>query len=174
MIIVSSCSCLCPIHWSQVLSRERRCSWSNADRRCFNYISVIHILIDCWGASYARGLAVPALCAENPPVTCRFTSKRASDTQVWCFLHCWIEQAFGKNCCRWVEMLCHSCDITVLSQWWIAAPNWSSVWGNNDTGSFSGLWSNFLFRCERWHLIYRNWSNWSTSYVIFYISYHSI
>ena len=27
MLLVSSCSCLCPIHWSQVLSWELRCSW---------------------------------------------------------------------------------------------------------------------------------------------------
>ena len=38
MFLVSSCSCLCPIHWSQVLSQEWRCRWSNADRRCSNYI----------------------------------------------------------------------------------------------------------------------------------------
>ena len=31
MFLVSSCSCLCPIQWSQVLSREWRCSWSSAD-----------------------------------------------------------------------------------------------------------------------------------------------
>ena len=42
--LVWSCSCLCPIHWSEVLSREWRCSWSNADRRCSNYIWVIN---DC-------------------------------------------------------------------------------------------------------------------------------
>ena len=42
MILVSSCSCLCPIHWSHVLSREWRCSWSSADRRCSSYIWVIH------------------------------------------------------------------------------------------------------------------------------------
>ena len=29
MFLVSSCSCLCPIQWSQVLSREWRCSWSS-------------------------------------------------------------------------------------------------------------------------------------------------
>ena len=28
MFLVSSCSCLCPIHWSQVWSREWRCSCS--------------------------------------------------------------------------------------------------------------------------------------------------
>ena len=36
-LVVSSCSCLRSIHWSQVLSWEWRCSWSNADRRCSNY-----------------------------------------------------------------------------------------------------------------------------------------
>ena len=40
-VIVLSCSCLCPIHWNQVLSREWRCSWSSTDRRCSNYIEVI-------------------------------------------------------------------------------------------------------------------------------------
>ena len=39
--LVSCRSCLCPIHWSQMLSREQRCSWSSADRRCSNYIWVI-------------------------------------------------------------------------------------------------------------------------------------
>ena len=45
MLLVSSCSCLCPIHWSQVLSWEWRCSWSSADRRCSNYIWVINNFI---------------------------------------------------------------------------------------------------------------------------------
>ena len=33
---VSSCSRLCPIHSSQVLNREWRCSWGSADRRLEN------------------------------------------------------------------------------------------------------------------------------------------
>ena len=45
MFLVSSCSCLCPIHWSQVLSQEWKCSWSSADRRCSNYIWVINKFI---------------------------------------------------------------------------------------------------------------------------------
>ena len=45
MILVLSCCCLCPIHWSQVLSREWRCSWGSADRRCSNYIWVINNFI---------------------------------------------------------------------------------------------------------------------------------
>ena len=38
-------SCLCPIHWSQVLSREWLCSWISADRRCSNSVWVINNFI---------------------------------------------------------------------------------------------------------------------------------
>ena len=41
MILVLSRSCLCPIDWSQVFSRELRCSWRSADRWCSNCIWVI-------------------------------------------------------------------------------------------------------------------------------------
>ena len=41
----SSCSCLCPIHWSQLLREEWRCSWSSSDRRCSNYIWVMNNFI---------------------------------------------------------------------------------------------------------------------------------
>ena len=47
-----------PIYWSQVLSGEWRCSWSNADRRCSNYIWVTNNLIAYWSASYVRDLMV--------------------------------------------------------------------------------------------------------------------
>ena len=46
MFLISSCSCLRPIHWSQVLSQEWRCSWSSADRLCSNYIWVINNFIN--------------------------------------------------------------------------------------------------------------------------------
>ena len=49
MLLVSSCSCFCPIHWSQVLSREWRCS---------NYIWVIDNFVAYKGASYIRDLTV--------------------------------------------------------------------------------------------------------------------
>ena len=58
MFLVSSCSCPCPIHWSQVQSREWRCSWSSADRRCSNCIWVINKVIAYWGATYIRSLMV--------------------------------------------------------------------------------------------------------------------
>ena len=58
MFLLSSCSCLCPIYWSHVLSWEWRCSWSSADRRCSNYIWVINNLIAYKGAAYIRDFMV--------------------------------------------------------------------------------------------------------------------
>ena len=52
--LASSCSCIWPIHWSQVLSRAWRYSWSNADRRYSNYIWVIYNCIAYKGATYIR------------------------------------------------------------------------------------------------------------------------
>ena len=51
IFFVSSNSWLCPIHWSQVLNREWRCSCSSADRRCSKYICVINNLIGYKGAA---------------------------------------------------------------------------------------------------------------------------
>ena len=41
-----------------MLSREWRCSWSSAVRRCSNYICVIDNFIAYQGASYIRGFTV--------------------------------------------------------------------------------------------------------------------
>ena len=40
--LLSYCSCLCLIHWSQVLRREWRCRWSSVDRR------LIYCINDDW------------------------------------------------------------------------------------------------------------------------------
>ena len=58
MFLVSSCSYFGRIQWRQVLSREWRCSWSSADRRCSNYIWVIDNCIAYKGAAYVRDLTV--------------------------------------------------------------------------------------------------------------------
>ena len=75
MFLVSSCSGLCPIRWSQVLSWEWRCSWSSADRRCSNYIWVINNFIAYKGATYFRCLTVVWIYldignVESPSVDC--------------------------------------------------------------------------------------------------------
>ena len=64
MFLVSVCSCLCTIYWSQILSGEWRCSWSSADRRCSNYIWVINNLIACQSASYIKDLTVCLVYCE--------------------------------------------------------------------------------------------------------------
>ena len=64
MFLFSSCSSLCTIHWSQVLSREWRCSWSSADRRCSNYIWVINKFVAYWGATYIRDFLLPSVTAQ--------------------------------------------------------------------------------------------------------------
>ena len=58
MSFASYCNWLCPIQWSQVLSREWRCSWSSADRRCSNYIWVVDYFIAYQSASYIRDFTV--------------------------------------------------------------------------------------------------------------------
>ena len=44
MFLVSPCSCLCPIHWNQILCREWIYSWSRR-HRCSKYIWVINNFI---------------------------------------------------------------------------------------------------------------------------------
>ena len=58
MFLISPCCCLCPFHWSHVLSWEWRCSWSSADRRCSNYIWVINNFIAYLGVPYIRDFTV--------------------------------------------------------------------------------------------------------------------
>ena len=70
MFLVSSCSCLCLIHWNQGLSREWRCSRSSADRRCAYYIWGINNFLGAWGATYIRSLTVSHCSScEDPHLT---------------------------------------------------------------------------------------------------------
>ena len=73
MILISSCSHLYQIHWSQVLCQEWRYSWSSADMRCSNYIWVINNLIANLGASYIRDLTVGSklpTVSDHLPLSC--------------------------------------------------------------------------------------------------------
>ena len=45
--LFSPCSCLCPIHWNQMLSREWRCSWSIADRQLHQSDEQFYCLLRC-------------------------------------------------------------------------------------------------------------------------------
>ena len=54
-----------------MLSREWRCSWSCADRRCSNYIWVIDNFIAYKDASYIRGLTVVLIVSGVCNGTCQ-------------------------------------------------------------------------------------------------------
>ena len=63
------------IYWSQVLSREWRCSWSSADRRCCNYIwgstvlspAKVHLVLEIW---WYVGKNIPCLLWGRIPANC--------------------------------------------------------------------------------------------------------
>ena len=44
------------------ISREWKCSWSSAERRCSNCIWVINKFIAYWGATFVRGSTVDLCC----------------------------------------------------------------------------------------------------------------
>ena len=91
MFLSSSCSCLCPIHWSRMLSWEWRCSWSSADRRCSNYIWVINNLIAYKGATYIRGFTVWQIYIASKG----HHTKRTWDKITWSI-------DLNKHVCLWV------------------------------------------------------------------------
>ena len=102
MVFLSSYSCLCPIHWSQVLSQEWRFSWSSADRRCSNYIWVINNFIAYKGASYITCLMIrfhwwlfqgPGPCITNVIATCRKSFSQWESSFLW------------KLRCHWLKFL---------------------------------------------------------------------
>ena len=113
MILVSSCSCLCPILWSQVLSREWRCSWSSADRRCFNYIWVINNLIAYLGVSYIRDFSVYCCSIAMQPLNEKLTWK--------IFL---MHNSLKRKCYHFDKIFVTGCteschfDNFRCSQWW--------------------------------------------------------
>ena len=94
MFLILSCSFLCLIHWSQILSRWWRCSWSSADRQCSKYIWVISKFIAYYGAFYIRGLPVLML----------------SFNQIWPVLHLCVDFVYPP-----FSFIFHCC--MVLSGW---------------------------------------------------------
>ena len=100
MILVSFCSCLGPMHWSQVLNREWRCSWSSTGRWCSKYIWAINNSIAFKGATYIRGL--PVGCPSETDL--KFKSRDVSVARMG-LCNCPIILQFNTE---------HGCDIAVL------------------------------------------------------------
>ena len=102
MFLVSSCSWLRSIHWSQVLSWEWRCSWSSADRRCSNYIWVINNFIAYYGSTYIRGFTVVGLWLAL--ILCAIFSGNC-----WLFI---LSNLWLYSAC-WAHFMCHH-DVTQI------------------------------------------------------------
>ena len=94
MFLVLSCSCICPIQWSQVISREWRCSWrapTGAAPTTSEWSTVllsvkVRLILEVWRYWYGieKLAALLALCKGSP------------DFQLYrdlMFLCCWSEQA---------------------------------------------------------------------------------
>ena len=133
MILVSSCICLCPIYWSQVLSREWRCNWSSADRRCSNYIWVINNLIGYWGAPYIRDVTVIPNETPRADMTCKLTYLLCTTRRkVWC-----------------VVGTCHHAIWTRILKSYFVIPNLKSVWildYHTSACDQSGIWTLSRYR----------------------------
>ena len=102
MFFVSSCSCLCPIYWSQVLSREWRCSWSSANGRCSNYIWVINNFIIPPASTKLKG---------------GYTGFTLSVWWWWVLWLCWITMVVGSGSFN----ASHRRSTGLLLLWWWAA-----------------------------------------------------
>ena len=111
MFLVWFCSCLCPVNWSHVLSREWRYSWSSADWRSEWSKTILlptkmRLILEVMFASTSRpskpDLVAHIYCTQN---------KSTIDIGVYeillrymvCVIHCWCEHyiyVFGK---LWVQ-----------------------------------------------------------------------
>ena len=87
MFLILSCSCLCTINWIQVLSKEWRCSWSGADRRCSIYI---------WVDSVFPPVNITVMSHEHHGI---FNGMRI----LW-----WPVNSLNKGPVMWISFLCHN------------------------------------------------------------------
>ena len=111
MILVSSGSYLCPVHWSQVLCSEWRCSWSSANRQYSIYIWVNNNFIAYQGATYIRELMLNSnLMRNHSPIYDLYFSVQIilnfNGSWQWCYhALCTISKWFDNcnGCKGWMK-----------------------------------------------------------------------
>ena len=125
MLLVSSCICLCLINWCRVLSREWRCRWSSADRRCSNYTWVINNFVAYYGAIYIRGLTV--LTPTGDALTTPEWSTILLATTVLFILEVWRYKcsSASKQFCSWFSHCYHAVATVAVKQ-----PKWICINGH--------------------------------------------
>ena len=115
MFLVSSCSCFCPVHWSQVLSKKWRYSWSSTDRRWSKFIWVINNVIAYKGVAYIRALKVPHIRLIHP-------------CHVWQNMMLYLEMIFKISWCSYIvymivsfdnnAVFCNTLCFILMLSWW--------------------------------------------------------
>ena len=93
---VSFCSCLCPIHWSQVLSQDWRCNWSSADRRCSSYVWMMNNVIAYQVAFCIRGLTI---WQERLNVVTKLKNVKLN---IYIYIYCISQESFPRCCVLWL------------------------------------------------------------------------
>ena len=135
MFLVSSCSWLCPIHWSQVLRCEWRCSWSSADRRwslkvygkvMLAFLQMEMLSITCcalllifmpWHTVGRAVFTHRPLYNERCGMTGRVLSHRDTDDPHHCMLDCLRWDECWEVQYRITRRRCHVHDGLVLLAW---------------------------------------------------------
>ena len=151
MFLTSSCSCLCPIHLSQVLSWEWRCSLSSTNRWCSNYIWVISKLIAHLSVIYIRGLML-GFIIKSDIFWCReqiifLNKQRPSNT----YMYLWTRPSLTSN--KWFvqysapEHCLNQCLFTIIR--------------NKVLWSFDQKGNNFHSRKLIWNVICIYFLHWS-------------
>ena len=120
MSLISSCSCLCAIYWSQVLSPEWRCSWSSADRWCSNYILMLNNFIAYCQISVIHQ-TLPTQLKGQTPLTC-IQIKENISTKYKCAnlrqcLNQHMELAMYSNLHQWLNKHMELAMYSNLHQW---------------------------------------------------------
>ena len=103
MSLISSCSWICPIHSSQVLSQEWRCSWSSADRQLLQ----LHLSDQQFyrqGAPYIRGLTVTQIWFRFMMTSWHSTTFHITGT-LWRFPPVMVHSPYKESVMRSFDVL---------------------------------------------------------------------
>ena len=126
MFLVSFCSCLNPIRWSQVLSPEWRCSWRlSALLQLHLSDQQFDFLLECILYQRLDGIFFQPLpnAFSNINTTCAwFHPNRSGYTLMECLLPFWYSIETPLSCAtaiyiyiRWAWSIAHICDIYIIS-----------------------------------------------------------
>ena len=109
MFIVSSCSCLCPIHWRQLLSREWRCSWTTSEWSTILLPTEVQLTLEVWGYFICLQTMSKKSCIRNSMniLTSCILHHNAMHHFILMYWHSWLSltRFFIRYKCFWIPMV---------------------------------------------------------------------